>query len=67
MLALIRQHTSRGRDIPEEHVLELAALILEENEPRAVRALNLLEKKKGSPLRYTADIARMALSSSTIN
>lgn len=50
MMALIQEYTSRGRSIPSDHEAELKQI--DDGEPRAVRALNLLEKEKGSPVRY---------------
>jgi hypothetical protein len=51
MRAAIHSAVQRGQDMSLEHSLELAQI--DDSEPRAVRALNLLEKRNGSDRRFT--------------
>jgi hypothetical protein len=51
MIALIQERVRRGKDLSAEHEIELA--LIDHEEPRAIRALNLLEKENGSDRRYT--------------
>jgi hypothetical protein len=42
MIALIQERVRRGKDLPLDHMMELA--MIDDEEARAVRALNMLEK-----------------------
>lgn len=50
MMALIQEYVDRGRSIPSSHEKELKQI--DHGEPRAIRALNLLQKENGDPVRY---------------
>lgn len=58
MIALILDRCRRGRTIPEDHAVALASI--DDEEPRGVRALNLLEETNGSGRRHTARLENMA-------
>ncbi len=51
MMDLIHKHQQRAHEIPIEHEVELWEI--EHHEPRAVRALNLIEKAEGTGRRFT--------------
>jgi|GEM_PF-1582074 len=57
MIAKIMEFSKRGREMPVDHVLALHEI--DDEEPRAVRALNLLEEEKGTNVRHTAKLDNM--------
>ncbi len=54
MIAMILERQRRAREIPALHVLALHQI--DDQEPRSVRALNLLHEEIGNPLRYTGKL-----------